>query len=287
MKCVSKKAFAFISGGLISMFLFSPGYTASGRPPAGEVAPGHEAPYTKPADLSVEKTTESSTIYRGSEVDFVIKVKNEDRENPAVDVTVSDTLTSDYDFADVRCPEGWTPSISGRYISCAAPRMAPGEMATMFLKVKVVGPCSDEKTYNRAVVTSLRDPNSVNNMSTVELYIRCPEESTPTSEGHPSDSGMGDETSRSLEGRPSVYPTTCYEEVPPVIIGKTPDMNIADRRVCCERRFTVSPADTGVNYNAVECCLQGYERPDALSCCTSASRATAVGNASALSRCSR
>lgn len=47
------------------------------------------------------------------------------------------------------------------------------------------------------------------------------------------------------------------------------------RKSCCRERYTISPADDPRYFNAVECCVDGYETPDALACCMASLRHSA------------
>ncbi|QQR80126.1 MAG: DUF11 domain-containing protein [Deltaproteobacteria bacterium] len=254
--------------------------------------------YQKPTDLSIQKTADKPLVNRGEGITFSIKVKNEGRENEARDVVINDTLTPDFTKTAVHCPDGSVDNSSGSLVSCFIRSLPPQETVILTIEARAVT-CT-EKTWNTASVWNPYDDNPSNNSSTVNLATYCPPETPPEKDAPVKEDVEGTTSSTkgttfstegtSSKGSASEEPPlpACYVIHPPLISDKM-DVNTVHRRDCCESRFTVSPADTGETYNAVECCMEGYESPEALTCCTETSRAvsTSTSYVNPLAHCSR
>ncbi len=237
----------------------------------------------KSVDLSIRKTSDKVTINRDEEVTFALKVTNESRDNDVSGITISDSLTPDFMKIDVRCPEGWQDSSSGSGLSCTGGLMRPGDMATMTVIARAVN--CNEKAWNTGSVWNPNDSNPSNNNSTMNLTIHCPSgdrarEDTPPPPSPPA-SSPSDESRHETRVNGESPRETCFNLHPT-------KAEAGDRRSCCASRYVVSPGDTGENFNAIDCCMGGFESPDRLACCTSTSRLTTTGSARGpLSHCAR
>jgi uncharacterized repeat protein (TIGR01451 family) len=124
-------------------------------------------PYTVPpsADLSVTKSTGSSSVAPGGSLTYTIVVTNAG-PSAATTVVMTDTLPATLLFQSISAPAGFsctTPSVgSTGTISCTAATLANGATATFTLVTQVAGNATGTISNSAAASSATNDPNGGN-----------------------------------------------------------------------------------------------------------------------------
>ena len=133
--------------------------------------------FAVPADLSLAKTTPSSTVPPGANVDYTLTVTN-NGPSQAIDVTVTDTLPAGTTFVSASGP-GWTCVRTGGKVTCTRPTLDPG--AAPPITLRVTAPSGTATVVNFATVSGTNvDSNDGNNAASALITVQGSNAQIPT-----------------------------------------------------------------------------------------------------------
>jgi uncharacterized repeat protein (TIGR01451 family) len=121
------------------------------------------------ADLKLVMTTKA-TVDKGKELKYAMTVGN-GGQNVPTDVRLSTAIPSGTTFVKLTKSQG-TCSVSGGVVTCNLGRIAVGATAKVELTVKVSKTAPATITNSAKVVSSLFDPNTLNNAATVSTRVK-------------------------------------------------------------------------------------------------------------------
>ena len=151
------------------------------------------------ADLRVEKSDSADPVFTGQNLIYTIQVENQG-DQPATAVTVTDRLPAGLDFISVSVTGGGNCDRQGRQITCDLGTLAVDETNTITIRTRVTRkqPGTLENTAE-AMTTGVGD-NPANNADTEQTTVQRPP-AGPTCLGQPA-TIVGDNGNNTITGTP-------------------------------------------------------------------------------------